>query len=309
MKFRADFVTNSSSSSFLTFSINNPELYQLLISLGIKILNTEENTFSDGMKVVLPSGEALELYLEDADWMPTCDECTSITSWLMSIILNEIESLYPPKELDEYSEFTIALLQLLKEKELLDINIEDSDSWDREMLEESFKKFDKMDKTINNAEIEFNTGFEGEICHMEYITSKNGYCLTITTGDDCEEEENDLIGLNIVIIGKEDEFEDKDALIEFIEENGGEYKLQLRPNTDYVICNNLNKKDTRLQKAKDLCIPIISEKGFLYRFGEENVFDTEEDLYNELFACTYEGEFYNMFHQYGIGNVTRKKLN
>ena len=42
MKFRTDFVTNSSDSSFLTFNIKNKKLYDFLTKLGIKIENVKE---------------------------------------------------------------------------------------------------------------------------------------------------------------------------------------------------------------------------------------------------------------------------
>ena len=41
------------------------------------------------------------------------------------------------------------------------------------------------------------------------------------------------------------------------------------------------------------------------RFAQINPYEEDEDLYSDIFECTYEGDFYDMFYKYGIGQVTR----
>ena len=44
-----------------------------------------------------------------------------------------------------------------------------------------------------------------------------------------------------------------------------------------------------------------------YSSDRDNSFNDNEDLYEELFECTYEGGFDSMFYQYGVGTVLRIK--
>ena len=305
MKIRSGFVTNSSSSSFLVFNVKNPELYQFLISLGLELKNTEKDCFNDGMEVVLPNGEQMNFYEIEPDWMPAPNEASSISGWLMSIILAEIESLYPAKELEDYTDFTLSLVKMLNEKGITDMDVEDVESWDRDTLLEQLHIFDKMDANIEEAEVEFNTGFEGEILHLEYLVSKNGYSLSVCMGEYDEDEEETLKGANIYLAYINSD-EQRQKLIDIIEKHGGCICTELNTDIDYVVCDDLDESEDANAYADNFCIPVVSSKGFLYRFRV--IPCDEDDVYENLFECTYDGAFYEMFYRYGIGKVTRLKL-
>lgn len=72
-----------------------------------------------------------------------------------------------------------------------------------------------------------------------------------------------LTNLTFVITGSLNHFENRDKMIECIEQNGGKVVKAISNNVNYLINNDINSTSTKNQKAKELGVEIISEDSLL----------------------------------------------
>lgn len=78
-----------------------------------------------------------------------------------------------------------------------------------------------------------------------------------------QERNNTLSNLNFVITGSLNHFNNRDELVEYIEENGGKVVASISSKVNYLINNDINSTSTKNNKAKELGISIISEEDLL----------------------------------------------
>jgi len=74
---------------------------------------------------------------------------------------------------------------------------------------------------------------------------------------------NILNDKTFVITGSIETFNNRDELVEFIENNGGKVVKAISNNVDYLINNDINSTSSKNKKAKELNISIISEEEFM----------------------------------------------
>ena len=174
MKIRTDFVTNSSSSSFLAFLVDNKKLFDYFEKLGIKIERTDGNVLSDKMLVTLPSGNSCEIDGIENSKYPFLSDYKSVAAWLFGLLLWEFEDY--GKEEGEYSPFTKELFQLLHDNDLLHHDWDDVEELTCYDISADLAALDTYDAATKSAEIVQGHGFEGDI-RAERIQIKDGKML------------------------------------------------------------------------------------------------------------------------------------
>ena len=80
-----------------------------------------------------------------------------------------------------------------------------------------------------------------------------------------EESESQQIfaGVNFVITGSVEHFANRAEVKAEIEKRGGKVTGSVTSKTNYLINNDVNSTSSKNKKARDLGVPIISEKDFL----------------------------------------------
>lgn len=98
---------------------------------------------------------------------------------------------------------------------------------------------------------------------------KLGHLLSHLELEIVKKEENpSLEGKQFVITGSVEHFANRAQLKEYIEERGGKVTGSVTSKTHYLINNDTTSNSSKNKKAKDLGIPILSEKDFLKMAGE-----------------------------------------
>lgn len=98
------------------------------------------------------------------------------------------------------------------------------------------------------------------------------------------EEPADAEEINFVVTGKLKLFENREEITEYIEDLGGNVTGSISKKTDYLINNDPLSTSSKNVKAKELGIPIISEREFVAKFGEADDFDIEPSEFWVAFA-------------------------
>lgn len=316
MKFRTDFVTNSSDSSFLTFNIQNKKLFDFLKTLGIKIEGATNGELSDRMKITLPSGASTDIDGCNNWSYPYVGDFNSISAWVVGMLLYEIEDCDPQKEADEYSDFAKELIDILNNANITNLDWMMVESWSRDDLARQLSKIDDYDAEMESADIEHAYGFEGEIGPCEKISVTGGkktrVSFSYSPWDDEEDEYDDrepedCEDIKFVVTGKLKYFDNREELVEYIEDLGGCVTGSVTSSVDYLICNDADSKTSKTTKARELGVEIISELDFLKRFAEdlydfdiEEEEDEEEITGDDLWEGLFDGDLFEKAEKKGL---------
>ena len=98
-------------------------------------------------------------------------------------------------------------------------------------------------------------------------------------------EDEDCTDKAFVITGKLNLFENRDEFVEYIEDLGGKVVGSVSSKTDFLICNDTASTSSKMKKAKELGVEVITEEEFIQRFGDPDDFglaDKIEEFMEEI---------------------------
>lgn len=132
----------------------------------------------------------------------------------------------------------------------------------REYVEKNydFTAWDRFGYEMNDSLHRFNYSQADDLAY-KILDIHNS--LWVDPQATIEKTESAILNKNFVITGRLLLIQNREKLINIVEEKGGKVQSSISSKTTYLVCNNLNSASTKFKKAKELNIPVISEEELL----------------------------------------------
>ena len=132
----------------------------------------------------------------------------------------------------------------------------------REYIEKNydFTAWDRFGYEMNDSLHRFNYSQADDLAY-KILDIHNS--LWIDPQVTIEKTESAILNKNFVITGRLLLIQNREKLINIVEEKGGKVQSSISSKTTYLVCNDLNSASTKFKKAKELNIPVISEEELL----------------------------------------------
>ena len=132
----------------------------------------------------------------------------------------------------------------------------------REYIEKNydFTAWDRFGYEMNDSLHRFNYSQADDLAY-KILDIHNS--LWVDPQATIEKTESAILNKNFVITGRLLLIQNREKLINIVEEKGGKVQSSISSKTTYLVCNDLNSASTKFKKAKELNIPVISEEELL----------------------------------------------